>query len=301
MIKKDVTFYSDSVRLVGDIYIPDEYNAGEKRSAIIMLHGFWGTKDSTLADQFGEYGNKLIKDGYIIFRYDHHGFGKSGGEKGQLAPKRQVKGIKDAITYLQQQPEINPDKIGLLGASFGGGNAVYAAAVDPRVNCVVAIGSVADGEAFLRYERRGWEWQQFLKKLEEDRIRRVLTGKSELVDPYQEMMILSPDEENRHVAEIRFKDAGVDKISLYSGECIMNFKPIDIADKINSPVLIIHAERDSLVPPDKALEMYSRVKATKKLVTFDCGHYDIFMPGPKLELCIDITREWYLANMPPLT
>ena len=80
----------------------------------------------------------------------------------------------------------------------------------------------------------------------------------------------------------------------------MNFKPIDMADRISSPVLIIHAERDSLVPPDKALEMYSRVKATKKLVMFDCGHYDIFTPGPKLELCIDTATEWYLAHMPPL-
>lgn len=301
MERKEVTFYSDAVPLAGDIYLPDDYKAGERRAAIILLSGFWGTKGSSLGDEIGLYGAPLLKEGYVIFRYDHPGFGSSGGERGRLVPLEQVEGLKDAITYLQQQAEIDRNRIGLLGASFGGANVIYAAAVDHRVQCVVAINPVADGEEFLRYEKPGCEWPKFLKRLEADRVRRVLTGKSELVEPYHDMMWIGPGEEINRTAQRRYREAGFDRISLQSGEAIINYKPIEVVDRICAPLLIIQAEKDSLVPAHNTLEMYCRAREPKKLLTFDCDHYDLFSPGhPDMGKSCAATNKWFLDSMPPL-
>jgi len=300
MIKKELIFYSDSVPLAGDLYLPDETSAEIRRGVVILLSGFWGTKGTSLADEFGEYGNQLCKAGYAIFRYDHPGFGKSGGERGRIVPLQQVEGIKDAITFLQQQPEINSDKIGLLGASLGGGHAVYVAAVDKRIKCVAIVSAVADGEAFLRYERRGWEWQAFLKRLEDDRVSRVLTGKSEYVSPYKEMMVETPDEEKKQTAQLRYKNAGSDRISLYSGECIINYKPIDFVDKVQIPILVVHAKKDAVVPLERTVEMYSRAHEPKELLLVDCGHYGAFIPSTEMELSTSTVVQWFLKHMPAL-
>ena len=44
-MKKAVSFYSEGVRLVGDIYYPDDMKASDKRAGIVLCHGYTGVKD----------------------------------------------------------------------------------------------------------------------------------------------------------------------------------------------------------------------------------------------------------------
>ena len=39
---KPVTFYSEGVKLVGDLYLPDDLVRGEKRAGIVLCHGYTG-------------------------------------------------------------------------------------------------------------------------------------------------------------------------------------------------------------------------------------------------------------------
>lgn len=51
---------------------------------------------------------------------------------------------------------------------------------------------------------------------------------------------------------------------------------IDVADKINQPIFVIHGNRDSLVPMSNSLELMEKIKSTdKKFVSFDAGHNDV--------------------------
>ena len=71
--------------------------------------------------------------------------------------------IRAAISYLQGEPEVDPERIGLFGSSYGGGLVTLMAAIDPRVKCVAAqvgglgIGPAADkpGYDLLRKQARG--------------------------------------------------------------------------------------------------------------------------------------------------
>jgi len=41
-------------------------------------------------------------------------------------PMRQIEDIRNAVTFLQHQPEVVPERIGLFGVSLGGANVSYA-------------------------------------------------------------------------------------------------------------------------------------------------------------------------------
>ena len=61
----------------------------------------------------------------------------------------QIDDIRNAISFFEAQPQVDPERIGLWGTSFGGANAPYAAAVDSRVKAVVGQVGFGDGERFM--------------------------------------------------------------------------------------------------------------------------------------------------------
>jgi len=42
---KPVTFFSEGVRLAGDLYLPDDLASGEKRAGIVLCHGYTGVRN----------------------------------------------------------------------------------------------------------------------------------------------------------------------------------------------------------------------------------------------------------------
>ena len=42
MKTREVVFYSEGAKMVGDIYLPDDYKEGEKRSAVLCNSGWTG-------------------------------------------------------------------------------------------------------------------------------------------------------------------------------------------------------------------------------------------------------------------
>jgi hypothetical protein len=42
---KPVTFFSEGVKLAGDLYLPDDLARGEKRAGIVLCHGYTGVRN----------------------------------------------------------------------------------------------------------------------------------------------------------------------------------------------------------------------------------------------------------------
>lgn len=109
-------FYSEGIPAVGIMGVPDDYRLGEKRAAVILCHGFTAIKEMWLPNN----AERLRAEGYITLNFDYRYFGKSGGEpRSRLLPQAQVTDISSAITFMQNQPEVEPARIGLYGTSFG--------------------------------------------------------------------------------------------------------------------------------------------------------------------------------------
>ncbi|HEX6818997.1 MAG TPA: alpha/beta fold hydrolase [Ktedonobacterales bacterium] len=82
-----------------------------------------------------EFG--LLACGFVTLRFNFRGVGASQGEStdGRLEPLD----IAGAVSYLLEQPEVNPDKLCLVGHAYGASMALAYARYDPRVRTVVAV------------------------------------------------------------------------------------------------------------------------------------------------------------------
>jgi dienelactone hydrolase len=102
--KQEINFYSDWIKLSGYLYLPE--NRRGKLPGIICCHGYSGMKDLHLLP----VPEWLVENDYVCLAFDHRGFGKSEGIRGRNVPMEQVRDIRNAITYLQQQPQVDPDR-----------------------------------------------------------------------------------------------------------------------------------------------------------------------------------------------
>lgn len=129
-MERHVRFESDGLELAGVLHIPDSYRSDQRLPAFLVLHGFMGSKDESHA----EIQARMLCDfGYAALRFDMRGCGDSGGRRGYVLCMDQVADTRNALTWLSGQPEIDPDRIGTIGHSFGAAVSVYTAGVDQRV------------------------------------------------------------------------------------------------------------------------------------------------------------------------
>jgi len=155
--RRPVVIMSDGTRMMGDLYLPKNRKLDVKLPAIVFCSGTGGTKKG-LPTRLGPI---LAKAGFICLGFDYRGWGESDpllmltgsvpapDEKGEVTVKAkpvrwqmnlddQTRDIRCAISFLQGQPEVDAERIGLFGSSYGGGLVTLMAAIDPRVKCVAA-------------------------------------------------------------------------------------------------------------------------------------------------------------------
>jgi len=138
-VRRDVEFEGQGgVRLRGWFYRPSSAGVGRQQAAvpgIVMVHGLSALKEMAL-DRFAEV---FCEAGMAVLVYDHRCFGESDGEPRQIInPWAQARDFRHAIGWLARQPEVDPDRIGIWGSSYGGGEAIVVAACDERVKAAVA-------------------------------------------------------------------------------------------------------------------------------------------------------------------
>jgi uncharacterized protein len=126
----DVTFRtSDGVQLSA-WFVPSINHA-----AIVTMPGSGSNRAATLGQ-----AAVLARDGYAVLMVDPRGQGRSGGHA-MDAGWYGDRDITAAVAFLQHQPGVNPNRIGVLGLSMGGEEAIGAAAADPAIRAVVAEGA----------------------------------------------------------------------------------------------------------------------------------------------------------------
>ena len=67
---KPVTFYSEGVKLVGDVYLPEDIKPGERRAGVVLCHGYTGVRNLYLPDN-ARVETIFTHMGYRpVFRYE---------------------------------------------------------------------------------------------------------------------------------------------------------------------------------------------------------------------------------------
>jgi pimeloyl-ACP methyl ester carboxylesterase len=126
----DVTLHTeDGLNLYG-WYVPST-----NRAAIILVHAFNGNRTGTVY-----HAALLAKHGYGVLLYDTRTQGESEGDLYALGWEDHLD-IYAALDYLQQRPEVDAERIGVLGLSAGAKATLYAAAQTDEIAAVVAEGT----------------------------------------------------------------------------------------------------------------------------------------------------------------
>jgi fermentation-respiration switch protein FrsA (DUF1100 family) len=291
-MERKVQFYSEGTPCAGVLGIPDDYKSGEKRGAVIFCHGFTGVKEMYLPKN----AERLRAEGYITLNFDYRYFGESGGEpRSRLVPMAQVDDIRNAMTYMQNLPEVNPDRIGLYGTSFGCANVVYTAGIDERAKCTVAVVGPGDCE---RQFRLGPNFDAFMDKVRRAKAEFVATGHITYMQTAR-MMARDPGV----VAELEKTQSLFPtwrpEVSFESLADIMEFKPENVADRIAPrALLLIHTDKDKLVPLSEGQSLYAKARQPKKLVVLEnMVHEDVYH-GEGFAQVVQQTNAWFKEHMP---
>jgi dipeptidyl aminopeptidase/acylaminoacyl peptidase len=293
-MKNSVTFYSEGYKLVGDIYSPTDLQPGDKRAGIVLCHGYTGVKDLYLPDN----ARLLTEAGYIVMTFDYKGWGDSEGPRSRLAPYSRVYDVQAALTFFGTLPEVDPERLGIYGTSYGGATVVWVGAIDPRVKCIVSVVGIGHGARWMRSVRRPDEWYDLLERSQEDRLQRTTTGQSEFVERSD---ILLPDRQSAELAEAARRDnpAAVSTIPLEYVDDTLSFNPEWVVDKIAPrPILFVTTDNDRLVPPEESEQLYAHAGEPKRLVILrGYGHYEVYTE-PALSEVMHATLAWFQEYLP---
>jgi len=293
MTPRTVRFFSDGTELVGDLFVPDEPASSGRRPGIVLCHGYTGTRRIHLDD----IAIALARCGFVTLTFDYSGWGDSAGPRGRLDPFTRVANARASLTFLSLQQEVDPARLGVFGTSYGGAVAIWTAALDERVRCIVVSVAVGHGRRWMRSVRRPDEFEDLLERSSADRAARVMTGQSQSVP---RDLVLLPDRESKRIGDAarQGNPMAVTEVPLSFVDDTLSFHPEWVVDRIAPrPILIINSDADRLVPPEESLALYAAAGEPKRLVTLKgFGHYEVY-GGEALRQTVEAAHSWYGAHL----
>ncbi len=130
-----VTFHNRyGITLAADLYAPK----GETGhfAAIAVCGPFGAVKEQSS----GLYAQEMAIRGFLTIAFDPSFTGESGGEPRNVAsPDINTEDFQAAVDYLSTRPDVDPERIGIIGICGWGGMALNAAAIDTRIKATAAM------------------------------------------------------------------------------------------------------------------------------------------------------------------
>jgi len=130
---------SDGVKLVGSLYEASKPNS----PALLLLHQWESDRHS-----FDEFATRMQAKGFAVLSIDGRGFGEStkkadGSSVTAGRTDADVKGmlgdVGAAFEFLSKQKNVEPSRVGIVGASYGSSLAIIYAADNPKVPAVALL------------------------------------------------------------------------------------------------------------------------------------------------------------------
>lgn len=127
--KQRVEFKSKGKTIVGNLFIPEDYQEGEKSPAIVIAPPATSLKEHAA----GFYAEKFVKKGYITLSIDTRGIGESEGIPCDVDPYHHANDVASAVTFLDSLKQVDSDKLFNVGVCAGGVASPYETFHDKRI------------------------------------------------------------------------------------------------------------------------------------------------------------------------
>ena len=238
--------------------------APKNLALVVLPHGGPEGHDDV---QFDWLAQGLASRGYAVLQPEFRGSDGNGWDfltagYGQWGRKMQSD-LSDGVRYLASQGTIDPKRVCIVGASYGGYAALAGATLDKGVyRCAVSDSGIGDLHAFLQWKRDRIRDSDSTALRYENR----LLGSDNIDDP-----ALAPISPITHVADVQI------------------------------PILLIHGQDDTVVPIEQSEAMEAALKAAGKPVTFvklEGEDHWLSKPDTRLQM-LQATVTFLEANNPP--
>ncbi len=139
--KNKIWFLSEGIKVVGNLYLPQNYKEGIKLPAIVVI----GPKGSVKEQTQAIYAKKLSDNGFITLVIDHRTYGESEGlPRHYENPYMKIEDGKNALSYMASLNIVDKNKISMLGVCNGGGFGLAVAIYDRRVKAYASVSGLFD-------------------------------------------------------------------------------------------------------------------------------------------------------------
>lgn len=281
---RKVTFVNRyGITLAADMYIPK--NVTGKMAAIAVSGPFGAVKEQSS----GLYAQQLAERGFLTIAFDPSFTGESGGMPRRVAsPDINTEDFSAAVDFLSVQPEVDPERIGILGVCGWGGIGIQAAINDPRIKATVAstmydmtrVSANGYFDADNSAEKRNANREALAKQRTEDYRSGKYQRAGGVVDPL-------PDDAPQFVKDyyayyktprgyhVRSGNSN-DGWNITSVLPFMNFKFFEYADELERAVLIVHGDKAHSYYFGK--DTFEKLRGDNKqlLTVKDANHCDLY-------------------------
>jgi pimeloyl-ACP methyl ester carboxylesterase len=223
-------------------------NATGRLPAVVLIAGSGpADRDETVAGIpiFGHLARGLSEAGFAVVRYDKRGVGQSGGRPESAALPDYTEDARAAVRWLERRPEVDKDRIAVVGHSEGAAVALLLASREDRVKAAVLVAGPGTTGAQLVLEQQ----RHALDLMKLDASERA--AKIALQEQIQAAVLKGtgwdgvPDDLRRAADTPWFQS-------------LLAFDPARVMKDVDQPLLIVQGELDTQVPPhhaDKLLEL----------------------------------------------
>ncbi len=245
----------EPVELDTALYIPQSASKDDPVPAVMLAHGFGGTKLSV-----AESAKELAGRGYLVLTWSARGFGKSGGTISLDDPDHEVNDARALLDVLAARPDVAENspgdpRVGVVGGSYGGALTMLLAAADRRVDAIVpqitwhnladaffpdATGNGAEVGVF----KRNWAGLFFGSGSGIDAA--TLLGRGDDAPP--PVQNVQCGRFSQQICDFYLQVATTGRATPEAVELLESRSPARVLDKIKAPTLLIQGQADTLFP-----------------------------------------------------
>lgn len=287
-----VSFPSNGITLVGDLYLPDDANG--PAPAVPLLGPMTFAKEQAPT----EYARRLADRGFIALAFDPRFHGESGGEPRRLeSPLAKAEDVRAAIDYLQARDDVNSDLIFAMAVCQGSSEMLRAVADDTRVKAFTTVaGHYRDHDADVEWMGTEQALDARRERGEAARKRYQETGEVEYVpavDP-KRMDVAMPGEFVWNWYS-PWAERGIweNQYAVMSDAELLSYESLSAASRINAPYLMIHSDNSFI--PNAARRHFDAVPVTDKHLSWEgeTGHFQYYDDPAVLDRTADEIAEWF--------
>ena len=302
---KQVTFNSEGLALVGNLYYPSNFDA-EKQYPAIVVSGSWTTVKEQMA---GLYAAQLAEDEFIALAFDFRNFGQSEGEpRFYENPAMKVVDIQNAVTYLGTLPEVDSERIGAFGVCAGAGYTLVAASQDARIKSVVVTASwLHDAEAVKMFYGGEAGVNAKITAAQAAKQNYAEHGVVEYIPSIsatdETAAMYGPYDYYLNPERGAIPEWSADKFAVMTWEDWLTFDPTRSAKDVKAATLMIHS--DGAVLPTYAKQYFEKLGASEKKLHWvetdlpsPFPQFNFYDQEAEVSLSVELAQKWFASKMP---